>query len=191
MNFQELIQRMSELDQPVQEEKKADKDYDGDGEIESGKDEYMGSRMKAAEKEKEVDEAVVDECGMMPSMSSGPMDPPKQSDSVTMNVSMNGSGAGGIADLMAILRNIESGDSKSFGDKDADIIIPMGSKPELIGDDYANEPDEMYKQHDMNQGGDLNRPKKAYPKVAGGDNPMALESLKTRLGNLYEDIKSR
>jgi hypothetical protein len=43
------------------EEKKADKDYDGDGEVESGKDEYMGSRMKAAEKAKakKVDENYV------------------------------------------------------------------------------------------------------------------------------------
>lgn len=32
------------------EEKKADKDYDGDGEIESGTDEYMGSRDKAIKK---------------------------------------------------------------------------------------------------------------------------------------------
>jgi hypothetical protein len=32
---------------------KADKDYDGDGEVESGKDEYMGSRDKAIKKAKE------------------------------------------------------------------------------------------------------------------------------------------
>ena len=32
------------------QEKKADKDYDGDGKIESGKDEYMGSRDKAIKK---------------------------------------------------------------------------------------------------------------------------------------------
>lgn len=30
--------------------KKADKDYDGDGEVESGKDEYMGSKDKAIKK---------------------------------------------------------------------------------------------------------------------------------------------
>ena len=40
---------------PVEElsekkEKKADKDYDGDGEVESGKDEYMGSKDKAIKK---------------------------------------------------------------------------------------------------------------------------------------------
>lgn len=197
MNFQELIQRMTDIDKSVTEADKADKDYDGDGEVESGKDEYYGSRMKAAfpkdkEKEKAVDEAFIDECGTdMPSSMMG-MSTPKQSDSVTMNISMNGSGAGGIKDLMAILKNIDSGPS-DMGGPDADIIIPMGGgdKPEIIGDEYKNEPDEMYSQHDMNQGGDLNRPKKAYPKAAGGDNPMALENLKNRLGNLYEVVKSR
>ena len=46
------------------EEKKAAKDYDGDGKIESGKDEYFGSKDKAIKKAmgkkvKEVDESVV------------------------------------------------------------------------------------------------------------------------------------
>jgi hypothetical protein len=35
---------------PAMEDKKAKKDYDGDGKIESGKDEYMGSRDKAIKK---------------------------------------------------------------------------------------------------------------------------------------------
>tara|TARA_B100000287_G_scaffold66249_1_gene57828 strand:+ start:3383 stop:4675 length:1293 start_codon:yes stop_codon:yes gene_type:complete len=35
---------------PVKENKKADKDYDGDGKIESGKDEYFGSKDKAIKK---------------------------------------------------------------------------------------------------------------------------------------------
>jgi len=37
-------------------EKKADKDYDGDGEVESGKDEYLGSRIRAARKAGKMDE---------------------------------------------------------------------------------------------------------------------------------------
>jgi len=35
---------------PSMEEKKADKDHDGDGKVESGTDEYMGSRDKAIKK---------------------------------------------------------------------------------------------------------------------------------------------
>ena len=61
MNFNQLFQKMRELDQPVAEEKQADKDYDGDGEVESGKDEYMDSRDKAIKQamgnDDEVDES--------------------------------------------------------------------------------------------------------------------------------------
>lgn len=216
MNFQELMQKMVELDQPVQEEKKADKDYDGDGKIESGKDEYMGSRMKAAEKSKEekVDEEVVDECGMpgMDNMPSSMMGAPKQQDSVTMNVSMNGAGAGGIRDLMQILRNIEQGDDSGpeperFGDGDMDVIVkkmtPPSMKPGLIDDDFANQPDEMYGNMDSvtGTGDDLHSKGKEAPKVNGGGNPMPVESgqtfklpagdLKVRLESLYQEIKSR
>ena len=48
----------------MEEEKKAAKDYDGDGKIESGKDEYFGSKDKAIKKamgkkvKEEVDEAM-------------------------------------------------------------------------------------------------------------------------------------
>lgn len=45
--------RFDEMDaiyQKVYESKKADKDYDGDGKVESGKDEYFGSKDKAIKK---------------------------------------------------------------------------------------------------------------------------------------------
>ena len=61
-----------------------------------------------AEKLKHIDEGVegqVEECGMMPTM--GGMTPPQQ-DSVSMNVSMNAQGKGGIRDLMDVLKNIEN-----------------------------------------------------------------------------------
>ena len=77
------------------------------------------------------------ECGM-PIAIGGAMGgssmPPKQQDNVTMNVSMNGSGAGGISDLMKILRNIENGDNRDphqhdvsqlFGEPDADPVEPI------------------------------------------------------------------
>jgi hypothetical protein len=107
----------------------------------------------------------VEECGMMmPPV--GPMDPPKQQDSVTMNVSMNGSGAGGIKDLMNILRNIESGDVDIDNDNDSeklgidtpDVIFKKNDddndKTDLIddeyeiNDEYGNEPDEIYQDTD-------------------------------------------
>lgn len=41
----------------MEEEKKADKDYDGDGKVESSKDEVWGSRLKAAKKAGKMEEA--------------------------------------------------------------------------------------------------------------------------------------
>ena len=43
-------QAYEELRKPYLEGKMAKKDYDGDGKIESGTDEYMGSRDKAIKK---------------------------------------------------------------------------------------------------------------------------------------------
>ena len=73
----------------------------------------------------------VEECGMdMPGdmMSHAP----KQSDSVTMNVSINGSGSGGIRDLMDILSNLENGGSSNEIDMPGDELI-IGA-PGEIGD---------------------------------------------------------
>ena len=45
-----FTQVYDDLRSPYLQEKKAKKDYDGDGKIESGKDEYFGSRDKAIKK---------------------------------------------------------------------------------------------------------------------------------------------
>ena len=45
-----FTQVYDDLRSPYLHEKKAKKDYDGDGEIESGTDEYMGSKDKAIKK---------------------------------------------------------------------------------------------------------------------------------------------
>ncbi len=219
MDFKELMARMAELDQPVQEADTANKDYDGDGEVESGKDEYMGSRDKAIKQamNKDDDEAKesldiladeleqdMDECGMSP-MSSMPSPMSKQQDNVSMNLSMNGSGSGGIRDLMNILRNIEKGaDDHGHGDMpdmpgmlgrssddDPEPMKLIMKKEPVLGDEYANSPDELVAPMSaaIPGGDDLHKPKGAYPKAAGGDNPMALENLKNRLSSLYEKYK--
>lgn len=148
MNFQELMKKMVELEKPVVE------------------NETIAN----------IDQ--VEECGMMMPPPSGPMEPPKQQDSVTMNVSMNGSGSGGIKDLMNILRNIESGDIESgdidmdhdhehdhgddddsgeFGIDTPDVIFKKNNNNDKIGliddeyeinDEYGNEPDEIYQDTD-------------------------------------------
>ena len=67
--------------------------------------------------------------------------------------------------------------------------------PEKDDDDekesgYANEPDEKYGTTDLmtkDLAGGLNGPKKSYPKVAGGDNPMSIRAELTRLENSIKD----
>lgn len=205
MNFQELMQRLADLDQPIKEEdKQASKDYDGDGEVESGKDEYLGSKDKAIKKamgkqDESLDQLAdevqqeMDECGM------GPMSMPsmnKQQDNVSMNVSMNGSGSGGIRDLMDILRNLEKGDIGHDHSGDDEIMpgISIVKKEPMIGDEYANAPDVELGADNfpIDTGNDLHRPKDSFSdKPYRGDNPMALESLKNRLNVLYNDIKNQ
>jgi hypothetical protein len=58
--YEDSIQRMKEM-AGIKEAKQADKDYDGDGKIESGKDEHAGSvdkAIKKAQAEKKVDESI-------------------------------------------------------------------------------------------------------------------------------------
>jgi hypothetical protein len=126
----------------------------------------------------------VEECGGMPSM--GPMSSmaPKQQDNVTMNVSMNGSGAGGIRDLMSILKNIEQGGS----DSEKDMVVGL--------EQMANTPDEQTAGINAvtPTGDDLHSKGGEAPKVNGGGNPMqrgVSEGLLDQLNNLYQEVKLR
>ncbi len=150
-----------------------------------------------------VKEEAVAECGM------GPMDPPKQQDNVTMSVNMNGSGEGGIRDLLNILRNIEQGSENPDLDSLNKMIGHMGGEPNdgpetgkvaIVGDDipveeFANEPDEMYASVGdvIPTGNDMHSKGAEAEKVNGGGNPMGVdeEALLARLSSLYESIKSR
>lgn len=142
----------------------------------------------------------VEECGMgmMPPTH---MSAPKQSDSVTMNVSMNGSGAGGIRDLLNVLKDIQDGSEHDPHDSDA------GEFDILIG-----EPEESYEE-DVNDGGfgasttnpdevtlDINDVVNVGTPINGGDhrprqaglpmgNPHVYEGLVRQLAAHYADIK--
>lgn len=144
------------------------------------------------------DGKLIEECGMpmpLPGMSIG-MPRPEQADSVTMNVSMNGSGAGGIRDLMGILKNIEDGgDSMGPADAHDDDEIIIGSTGKFdsqmreLEDSYANEPNPTSTGTNIVDGDDLNEPKKSFSgKPYRGDNPMQ-EALVSRLSGLYQEIK--
>lgn len=198
MNFNELFQKMRELDAPVAEElkggqKELDTDKDGDIEADDLKD----------LRDKKVDEELVGECGDM-SMPNGMMGMrnPEQQDSITANVSMNASGTGGIRDLMSILRNIENGSDEH----DMAVAIDTMDEPEpLIDMDEAEgggfdqattapNPETAPMAAAFPKGNDLSsHGGNERPKVNGGGNPysMAAESLIPRLSSLYQEVKSR
>jgi hypothetical protein len=68
---------------------------------------------------------------------------------------------------------------------------------ETMEEEYANSPEPVIQgaEVQMQQGNDLNRPKQTYPKVAGGDNPMAiaeaaeLAAIEKRLMEELDSIK--
>ena len=212
MNFQELIQRMAELDQQVIEEPNEGNAFSGalDSARDAGKDEFEvdGQEFKVKE------EGDVDECGMpgmanMPGGMMGMRSPtPPQADSISANVSMNASGAGGIKNLMDILKNIEDGGDAGSDDgmQDPAILIKKmqppsigGDKQKIIGqEEFANSPDEMYADtgavtgtgDDLHGNASRGNQGDRYDGYAPRGVP-AMESLVNRLSNLYNEVKSR
>lgn len=136
----------------------------------------------------------IDECGDMPGAL---MQSPGQSDSVNMSVNMNGSGAGGIRDLMAILKNIEDAgaDDGTSGD-DADTLFGI-AEPEVsmdLDDSFANEPQPEVAGIDAvtPTGDDMHSKGEEAEKANGGGNPMGLdEALVAKLQNHYDEVKLR
>jgi hypothetical protein len=198
MNFQELYRRIEALDRPVTEEPNEGNAFSGalDAAKDAGKDEF-----EVDGKTFQVKEDDIEECGMdMPNM------PSKQPDNVSMNVSMNGSGAGGIKDLLDILRNIENS-SDSAGDDLGDLIGQMddpsqGRKDVIVGDsvdgDFSSSttaPNPEYKDTDYmtkDISGGFGTQQTMRPHgYQNADNPLAMEALKSRLDQLYQEVKSR
>lgn len=136
----------------------------------------------------------VEECGMpgMDNMPHGMMGAPKQQDNVTMNVSMNGSGAGGIRDLMGILKNIEQGGAEQ--DSDAVLVgmkadeaqsefgdVDTTPNPETHGVDAVTATgDDLHSKGDMGHRG----------VSVSGSNGLA-ETLLGQLSQLYQEVKLR
>jgi hypothetical protein len=122
-----------------------------------------------------------------------------------MNVSMNGSGAGGIRDLMSIIKNIENG-GHEHGHSDVLVGEPSEQEPIMgaivqsmghehdMGEEYENSVDggsepEVYGIDAVTQtGNDLASKGAEAPKVNGGGNPMQ-EALISRLAQMYDEIK--
>lgn len=125
-------------------------------------------------------DASVGEGGMMPAIGAmGAMSsntPPPQQDTVSMNVSMNAQGAGGIRDLMNVLKDIQDGPDHGpedaltgqphpaeidadpelditmpdrHDDEEADVqVVHLGNDDELEKEAFVNEPDEQYQDQE-------------------------------------------
>ena len=127
----------------------------------------------------------MDECGDMPMPGAMAHGDPKQQDNVTMNISMNGSGSGGIRDLMDILRNLEDGPGQQ---EPEEIELAFGET--VPGDNATTEPSpEVFPMAAaIPTGDDLASKGEERPKVNGGGNPMQ-EALISHLSQMYDEIK--
>ncbi|CAB4125837.1 hypothetical protein UFOVP181_401 [uncultured Caudovirales phage] len=144
-----------------------------------------------------VPELPIAECGNMPSGMMGMRDQPDQ---VTMNVSMNGTGAGGIRDLMSILRDIENGtDEPQHSTDGPDDMIVGVEEPEMEEEidggfqSATTEPGEETADVDAvtRTGNDMHSKGGEAPKVNGGGNPFVKEGLLDQLSSLYQEVKLR
>lgn len=93
MNFSELYQKIKSLDEGMSQGNM----------MPQATSAAPSSPTVPSDGDLSLGECGMEECGDMPM----PHSAPSQQDSVTMTVSMNGSGKGGIRDLMNVLRNIE------------------------------------------------------------------------------------
>jgi len=192
MNFQDLLAKMKQIDEntgtmaPPSGPQFPD---DGNAQLECG-DEMPPKADKpglAGDDEILIGEKGMEECGLpgMDNMPHGMMGAPKQQDNVTMSVSMNGSGAGGISDLMKILRNIEKGG-------EGDIEIGVGEEIDGGFQSATTEPETSVADTSMmtRTGRDLASKDGEAIKVNGGGNPMR-EALIRKLSEHYAQVKAR
>jgi hypothetical protein len=169
-------------------------------------------KMKAIDEGKDMP---VEECGEMPAAIMH-AEPQKQQDNVTMNISMNGQGAGGIKDLMDIIRSIEKASSEHDeplmgepSEKHSHDEPLMGDEKDFEeavedadGETFANSPHgtsgTQVKGIDAvtATGDDMNSKGKANPHYSPGNNTLRQsttvhEGLVEKLQAHYEEIKTR
>jgi peptidoglycan hydrolase-like protein with peptidoglycan-binding domain len=136
----------------------------------------------------------LDECGTMPPS------PMSQGSPVSMNVTLNASGEQHVQDLIRMMQLAGAKDAASVADmhvgpvdKHDDMVamMQMMDQPEeSVEEDWDNSPNEDYRDHKYmtkDLSGGLNREKKAYAKAQDGDNPMAVENIKSQLLKALEE----
>jgi hypothetical protein len=153
--------------------------------------------LQRAEKEGNLkDESIgdVEECGDMMPMG-GSISSPGQSDSVTMSVSMNGSGDGGIRDLMNILKGIENAGEPHADHDEMDVVFGGEMEPEMeaFANSMAGASGQAYLPQSAvtDIGSNDGRGDHEVRKANGGGNPytQVSEELVSQLSSLYQEIK--
>jgi len=142
---------------------------------------------------------------------------PQQLDEIA-SVSMSGDSADEVAQLVKLMNDAGAPGAAPVGAQPVDMPEPVSvdgppnmppkadmitpkmmddfetAEDEVIQDDYANEPDERYDDHEYmtkDLSGGLNRQKGAYADAEDGDNPMAVESkLKEELSRMLKQKMS-
>jgi len=218
MNFTELYQRIRSIDEGAPSEPTAPggviKTKNADGTV-SYKPKVPGERLTSTlpanqgakttdktdntKKEPTPANESLEECGdMMPMGMMGMSGPQGQQDNIDMNITLHGSGSGGVRDLMNILRNIESSDNKDVHGHDVSKIfggnITAGFDEEMSDGgfgDASTTPDPTVGSIDAVtdigapiNGGDHRKRQAGLPQGA----PMH-ETLVDRLSALYNEIK--
>ena len=159
MDLQQLLAKMAELDSPVAEAPEV--------------------------KEEPTVEDTVAEC---PPDMSAPVATPATPEP-SMSVNMNAQGLNNIADLIKLIAKAEEEADLPAGIS-TPVMPPMGAPLPTLDmadddkkDEWSNEPDEVVGDVDdvVIKGNDLHKSKRTYPKVAGGDNPMAMEGEELRV----------
>ena len=88
-----------------------------------------------------------------------------------------------VQQVMRSLPNVDMDEDELKQAVDALANMDISNIKKATEEDYDNEPEEEYMDVDavLPSGDDLHKKKTMYPPAAGGDNPMAMESIKDRL----------
>jgi hypothetical protein len=218
MNFTELYQRIKSIEEGAPSEPTAPggviKTKNADGSF-SYKPKVPGERLSSTlpanqaaktsdktdntKKEPTTANESLEECGDMPMGMMGMSGPQGQQDNLDMNITLHGSGAGGVRNLMNILRDIEGSDNIDVHSHDVSKLFGGDNAIEVAFDEEMGDggfgsatthPDTSTAGIDAvtATGNDLASKGTEARKVNGGGNPMH-EALTSRLYQMYQAIK--
>jgi hypothetical protein len=172
----------SDDDKEDSKSKKDEKDSKSD-------DDKEDSKSKKDKKEEKLDESSLEECydqAMGQQDQESGMSINSSLDTKTGSKSLTVTASGAAAEQLAQILKLAGLEGQS--QQPQEIQVAMGEG------DYANEPNPTTQgiSAQLQQGNDLNRPKKTYPRVAGGDNPMqAIATMEARADAELAAIEKR